>query len=252
MANNIVSSFSPGADRNNFTGFVGMKFTPVVPMFVTALGCRMATGDTSSTVNLSNAAGTILATGSVSFSGGSVGTFYYVAVTGVSLTPGTSYFLTASETSGGQLWSDFGAVALNSSAVIAGRASGTVLSSLSVTAGSTSYVGVDLQFVGSGNTGVSVAKGLDAVVLGAPPGVRIAKALDVVVLGAAVGVNVAKALDVVVLENVVPGPGPLRMRRRRADDDDDEYEHRLRLLKRRRQVGGVISRGRTAISIIVG
>jgi hypothetical protein len=144
---NLVASYTPGGNRNDFGIYAGMQFVPSVGMTVSQLGCRMATGNTSMTVVLTDAPGaTILASAVVSFSGGTVGNFYYAPISpSISLASGTAYCLFGEVSIGGPSWADSGPVTLNGvSSVTAAAADGpggTFLQNPNQ-----SYVGVDLVF----------------------------------------------------------------------------------------------------------
>ena len=112
-APNLVTSFAAGSNTNTYSGNVGMQFTSQRSLSVTSLGCRMATGNTSGVVSISTGAGAVIASATVSFSGGTVGNFYYTAVTPVTLAAGTIYQLTLAVTNGGPMWAGGGAIAVN-------------------------------------------------------------------------------------------------------------------------------------------
>jgi len=155
---NLVASYTPGVERNDFGEYAGMQFKPSVAMLVSQLGCRMATGNTSMTVVLTDVTGaTILASAVVSFLGGTVGNFYYAPISPITLASGTAYCLFAEVSIGGPMWADSGPVTLNNATAVAAAAEdnlgGTFLQNPNE-----SYVGVDLVIGSTGNlTGTAVA-----------------------------------------------------------------------------------------------
>lgn len=149
MSSNLVVSYTPGADRNNFSGFIGMQFTLTggLDLSVNSLGLRMATGNSGNhTVYLLSNADAVLASANVSLTGGSVGTFYYTGIIPVSITAAGTYKITTNVTSGGQNWSDQGPVTLaqagSSVAIFSGTNSG-----FGINNSNQMYAGVDMSWV---------------------------------------------------------------------------------------------------------
>ena len=108
-----VTGKALGTLRNNFTGFVGMKFrVGGIPLTVTALG-RICVAGNSGThlLKLVNAANGIDVAGgsvSVAMAGGTAGQFMYATLSSpVVLAAGGSYYLASHETAGGDAWCDY-------------------------------------------------------------------------------------------------------------------------------------------------
>src|SRR6202044_1833576 len=102
-------------ERNNYSGWVGMKFTVgATALNVSALGRICVAGNaTSHTVMLVNASGTDVPGASVTVNmvACTSGQFVYAPLaSAVTLLPNTSYFLVSQEASGGDQWYDYGGV----------------------------------------------------------------------------------------------------------------------------------------------
>jgi hypothetical protein len=116
----LITAFTPGAARNNFTGGFGMQFTVgATPLTVTALGRIYVAGNTRAhLVRLVNAGdGTAVPGGSVSITlpSGTAGQFVYVSLASpVTLNANTSYCLVSDEVSGGDQFYDLGSVTATS------------------------------------------------------------------------------------------------------------------------------------------
>ena len=112
----LVTGFTSGALRNNFTGGFGMVFTVgATPLNVTALGRIYITGNTGShTVKLVSASDAVDVPGgsvTIQLPSGQAGEFAYASLaTPVTLDAGASYYLTSSETIDGDQFYDLGAV----------------------------------------------------------------------------------------------------------------------------------------------
>lgn len=152
----LVASYSPGADRSDFTGFAGLRFTSAANQTISSLGIRMGTGDTGTwTVSLTDAMGNVLASAAIDLTGGTVGTFYY-GTASYQLTNGTTYYLVTEvdSTQSTQYWSDAGAVTLNSAvatdavAVYSPPKSPTSPFAYTDNLAGDSYVGLDFTVVG--------------------------------------------------------------------------------------------------------
>ncbi|MDQ6707558.1 MAG: Ig-like domain-containing protein, partial [Acidobacteriota bacterium] len=126
----LVTAFTPGAPRNNFTAGYGMQFTVgSAPLFVTALGRIYISGNAGmhvvKLVRVSD--GADVPGGSVTVSlpnGGTPGQFVYTPLASpVTLDANASYYLISQETSGGDLFYDAspvtadGIVSVNSAVV---------------------------------------------------------------------------------------------------------------------------------------
>ena len=149
----FITGFTPGVGRNDFSGFVGMKFTVgSTPLKVSALGRIYLTGNSGSHVlKLVNASdGSDVAGGSVTLttSGGTSGQFSYAKLPNpVTLSANTSYYLASQESSGGDQWYDATPVTVSA----AGTVNGPVYDwpgygFYLVNSGSLSYVPVNFQY----------------------------------------------------------------------------------------------------------
>jgi Big-like domain-containing protein len=121
----FLTSFNANARlRNDFGGWVGMKFTVgPAPLNVSSLGRIFVSGNSGThIVKLVRASdGGDVAGGSVSISmsGGVAGQFKYAPLGAVlSLSPNTSYYLVSQEVSGGDQWYDYGTVSSTADAAI--------------------------------------------------------------------------------------------------------------------------------------
>ena len=112
--------------RNNFTGWVGMKFTVgAAGMTVHSLGRVFVTGNggthTVKLVSASTGADVPGTAVTISMAGGTPGQFTYTNLTSpVALTPNASYYLVSQETSGGDQWYDYGTVATAATGMVTG------------------------------------------------------------------------------------------------------------------------------------
>ena len=110
--------------RNDFSGFVGMKFTVgATPLNVISLGRVCVAGNTGThAVKLVLANTGVDVTGgtaSVGMGGCTAGQFVYTALGGpVTLQANTAYYLASQETSGGDQWYDLGALTTTSDAAV--------------------------------------------------------------------------------------------------------------------------------------
>lgn len=120
----FITSNPSGSLRSDFTGCLGFWFTtPASPVItVTDLGrWKVAGNNQSHTIYLKLFDNTVIASAVVDFSsGGTNGAYNYTAITPVALTPSTTYYLTSSETNGGDQWYDDQAFT-NSGVVTAGN-----------------------------------------------------------------------------------------------------------------------------------
>lgn len=118
----LVKSVTPGTLRNDFSGFVGMRFeVGPAPLVVTELGRMMSAGNTGShLVKLVDAATGSDVSGasvSISMSGGIAGNFTYASLGApVTLQSGMSYYLVSREEAGQDLWQDVNATLKTSGA----------------------------------------------------------------------------------------------------------------------------------------
>jgi len=140
----LVSGFSAGLPRNNFTGAVGMKFTTgTVPITVTALGRLYIDGNSQDhLVRLVSANGADVPTAAVvvSLPSGTAGQFVYAPLANpVTLAPNTAYYLLSSETEGGDQFYNFGPV--------------TAAPVVNVNSAGLNWLGVGLFDIGPANNG---------------------------------------------------------------------------------------------------
>jgi hypothetical protein len=110
-------------ERNNYSGWVGMKFTVgATALNVSALGRVCVAGNAAShTVMLVNASGTDVPGASVTVNmvACTSGQFVYAPLaSAVTLLPNTSYFLVSQEASGGDQWYDYGGVSSTADAAV--------------------------------------------------------------------------------------------------------------------------------------
>ena len=108
-----VTSISPGALRNNHTGWVGMKIViGGSPLTISQLGRMIAPGNSGShTVKLVRASDGADVPGgatTVSMSGGTAGQFQYASLPApLTLQAGASYYVVSQESNGGDSWYDW-------------------------------------------------------------------------------------------------------------------------------------------------
>ena len=107
----FVSSFTPTALRQDFTGWVGTTFSVGAQnLQVTSLGRWVVAGNTGShTVKVVDAGTRAdVASATVTLAGAAAGTFRYAALaTPVTLRAGGTYYLVTQETAGGDAWYDY-------------------------------------------------------------------------------------------------------------------------------------------------
>ena len=124
----LITAQTPGAARNNFTGFVGMEFTVgATPLSVSSLGRYVVAGNSGmhalKLVNASTGADVPGGSVTVSLAGAAPGTYQYGLLgSAVTLTANTSYYLLTQETAGGDAFDDLGAVTPTSVATVNGPA----------------------------------------------------------------------------------------------------------------------------------
>jgi len=149
---NLVDTFVPGNDRNDYAGYAGLQFTSVTDQTVSRLGIRKPLGSTGIwNVTLTDGQGQPLATSAIDLTSGTDGDVSYAACN-VPLTKKAKYFLVTQVTQGGQMWPDQGPVTLHSAvAVNAESVCATSLAGLSSATGGealSSFVGLDLTVDG--------------------------------------------------------------------------------------------------------
>jgi YVTN family beta-propeller protein len=109
---NYVTATSLGSLRNNFSGWVGMRFTVgSSPVTVSGLGRMFAPGDTGShTVKIVTASNSQNLSGgsvTISMAGGTPGSFVYASLPStVTLNANTAYYILSQETASGDQWYD--------------------------------------------------------------------------------------------------------------------------------------------------
>lgn len=149
----MVTAFTTGPPRNNFTASFGMQFTVgAKPLEVTALGRLHVAGNTGShVVRLKTASdGKEVPGGSVTIvlPSGPAGQFVYAALpTPVVLNANTSYYLVSDELNGGDLFYDLGPVVTTSAvSVNSGIVDWTDHGIIPVGPANTSFVPVNLLY----------------------------------------------------------------------------------------------------------
>jgi hypothetical protein len=186
-SNALVRAYTPGSNRNDFSGRVGVRFTATTGQIYNKIGVRCGTSNTGlHYVGLYDSGGTLLRTANVDLTGGTVGTFYYSDIASITLTNGSQYYL-ATNTSGGdgQQWADEGPTTLFPG--VTGVASAYYDGSWHTNTGNYQYVGVDLDYLPVADTGVGLASGIGLAAAQAPAGV------DSYAAGASAGIGVAAA-----------------------------------------------------------
>lgn len=134
--------------RNNFSGWVGMKFTVgSSSLSVSSLG-RMCIAGNAGThpVKVVNATtGLDVASVSLNMAGCSGGQFKYASVT-LTLPGNTAYYLVSQETSGGDQWYDYGTLTTTSAAAVNGSVYSNGASWAVISTPNTSYVPVSFLY----------------------------------------------------------------------------------------------------------
>jgi hypothetical protein len=118
--NHFTLNFQPGGQRA-FTGNLGVQFTPTVALTFNRIGIRCpVTGTGVRTVMLLNVTtSTLVQSVTIDLTGATPGVYYYTALTQVTLTAGSTYYLcTAVNTADGQLWPDSGATMLRGATAV--------------------------------------------------------------------------------------------------------------------------------------
>ncbi|MCX6613112.1 MAG: hypothetical protein NTW74_19955 [Acidobacteria bacterium] len=154
-----ATSFTPGIDRNNFSGQVGFRFQSAKKQKVTSLGIRKGTANTGNwAVSLLDTSMSVLATVQIDLGDSSkvVGQYYYGSVDCV-LAGGIEYYLVTdvSDTSGiqppAQLWAEVGPISLDSKVASAANAiyrdTGYPAFTIKMDGPGKTYVGLDFTVV---------------------------------------------------------------------------------------------------------
>jgi hypothetical protein len=148
-SNPLVVSYTPGANRHDATGRVGMKFTITSNITYAEIGLRCGTGFTGNhTVYLFESPSTLLRSATIDMTGKTTGVFYYTGITPVALVGGTSYYLVTDITANdGQDWADLGATTLNNATGVLAAYSVTTPPYTTFTdfTANTQYFGVDMR-----------------------------------------------------------------------------------------------------------
>jgi hypothetical protein len=147
----LVASFAPGFDRDDFPGWLGLKFTPTSDMVVNQLGARCGTGNTGNrNVVLQGTGLNTIASAAIDMTGGTVGLFYYAPIAPVTLVAGLQYYLyMQTNASSGQFWSNQGPLTLNGASGAAAIYTTTLTSGPNYADANAMFGGVDLQYEGA-------------------------------------------------------------------------------------------------------
>ena len=154
-ANRLVTSYSPGTDRNDFTGGVGFSFMPTAPVTFNRIGVKYPThaNNGPKTVGLYMWPSiTPIVVTQVDVTGGFTGTFYYTDIPPQTLAAGTGYAVMATTTSGGQYWSELGAMSAKAGI---GSVQGCYTPDFAAPnngGSNTQWYGVDLDYIAAGGT----------------------------------------------------------------------------------------------------
>lgn len=107
IGTNFIHSVTLGAVRNNFTGRVGFKFSPLVQMTVTSLGRWIVAGNSGShLLVLKNSAAVTLQSVTLNTSLYSSDAFAYTNITATDLVPRNIYYVESTELNGGDQFRD--------------------------------------------------------------------------------------------------------------------------------------------------
>lgn len=147
----LVTAFSGGPARNNFSGWAGMRFT-VGPtaLTVNSLGRIYVLGNSGThVVKLVRSDGSDLpgASVNVELSAGTPGQFNYGQLaSAVTLPANTTYFLVSQEVEGGDQWFDYGPVSAANVVAVNGPVYGTSVGWYPLGGVNSSYVPVNLLY----------------------------------------------------------------------------------------------------------
>lgn len=138
---NLKNTYTKGADRNNFSGFLGIQFTATNSGSVSSLGVCAATGNTGNlTVYLLNSSSVVLGSVAINLTGSTAGTFYYGSITPAAITAGASYRIVAQAVSGTN-FNDVASCTVNNATGVTG-----VFNSGPVTAGYSTFGSGSMYF----------------------------------------------------------------------------------------------------------
>jgi hypothetical protein len=118
--NRFTLNFSPGGPRQDYTGDVGVQFTPAVALTFNRIGIRCPIGGTGiHTLKIRDVTGNaVLQSVTIDLTGATPGAYYYTALPQTTLTAGNIYYLATNVTGNdGQLWPDHGPTMLRGVAV---------------------------------------------------------------------------------------------------------------------------------------
>jgi hypothetical protein len=149
--NHFALSFTPNAPRQNYTGDVGVQFTPAVALTFNRIGIRCPVAGTGiHTVFIRDVTGNaVLQSATIDLTGATPGVYYYTTLPQTTLTAGNVYYLATTVTaSDGQLWADQGPTMLRGvvgGSVRCANSAGGVNPGTNVT--DSQYYGLDLDLV---------------------------------------------------------------------------------------------------------
>lgn len=105
----VITAIIADSLRNNFSGYVGFRFTVgAEDLFVTQLGRWKVSGNSGTrTIEIRDSGGSVVATASLDMSLGSAGGFVFAVLAAlVTLSAGGTYYLISLEANGGDEWHD--------------------------------------------------------------------------------------------------------------------------------------------------
>lgn len=146
VTTNWITAINTGTPRNDFSGYVGIRFlTGTTNLTVTQLGRVMTSGNSGThNVSIFTASGGILGTVSVTMSG-TANTFVYGTLgSSITLTNATTYYIGSEESSGGDTWYDLDTFALTKT-IVATNNTGFYRTGSINDIGSMGYVGLDFK-----------------------------------------------------------------------------------------------------------
>ena len=140
----LMTSFTPAADRDNFTGEVGVRINMTASRTVSFIGARCGTGNTGiRTVKIYEwFADALVATANIDMTGKTVGTFVWASIAPVTLAVGYYAVLATTVDGDGQWWSE------NAPTTFSPTYTGNIYATYRSPGGAMAVTGPDLQFVG--------------------------------------------------------------------------------------------------------
>ena len=152
---NLVTTYASGPLRADFSGDVGLIFTPSVTSVFNQIGCLCPTNPSGNrTLRMWNVTGgsAVIST-TINLTGCTPGYWYYVPITQITLNAGNSYYIGCSVALDGQFWPN---TSLNPSTL---RNTTSFMGGYSGGAGAPSnqavnsmFFGVELNYVGAAET----------------------------------------------------------------------------------------------------